>query len=63
MSHRPVVGLQFCQSGRNTMKKLLAIAIAAMFTSVAIAPAYSADKKDEKKTEKKKDSKKSDKKK
>lgn len=45
------------------MKKLLAIAIAAMFTSVAIAPAYSADKKDEKKTEKKKDSKKSDKKK
>lgn len=42
------------------MKKLLAIAIAAMFTSVAVAPAYSADKKDEKKTEKKE--KKSDKK-
>lgn len=45
------------------MKKLLAIAIAAMFTSVAVAPAYSADKKDEKKTEKKeKKEKKSDKK-
>ncbi len=35
------------------MKKLLAIAIAAMFGAVAVAPAYSADKKDEKKTEKK----------
>ncbi len=35
------------------MKKLLAIAFAAMFASVAIAPAYSADKKDDKKMEKK----------
>lgn len=35
------------------MKKLLAIAIAAMFGAVAVAPAYSAEKKDEKKTEKK----------
>jgi hypothetical protein len=35
------------------MKKLLAIAIAAMFGAVAVAPAYSADKKDDKKTEKK----------
>jgi ribosomal protein L12E/L44/L45/RPP1/RPP2 len=35
------------------MKKLLAIAVAAMFGSVAVAPAYSAEKKDEKKTEKK----------
>ena len=35
------------------MKKLLAIAVAAMFGAVAVAPAYSAEKKDEKKTEKK----------
>lgn len=44
------------------MKKLLAIAIAAMFTSVAVAPAYSADKKDDKKMEKKEKKDKKDKK-
>ena len=34
------------------MKKLLAIAVAAMFASVAVAPAYSAEKKDDKKDKK-----------
>lgn len=44
------------------MKKLIAIAVATMFGAAAVAPAYSADKKDEKKTEKKADKKKADKK-
>ncbi len=44
------------------MKKLFAIAIAAMFASVAVAPAYSADKKTDKKMEKKEKKEKKDKK-
>lgn len=61
LSRTPAAGAAILSNqGGETMKKLLAIAVAAMFASVAVAPAYSADKKDEKKTEKKE--KKSDKK-
>jgi ribosomal protein L12E/L44/L45/RPP1/RPP2 len=63
MSRWPVVGrlIPFNQGG--SMKKLLALVVAAMFASVAVAPAYAAEKKDEKKTEKKeKKTKKKDKK-
>lgn len=53
MSHRPSTGWMHLLTKGGTMKKLLAIAVATMFGAVAVAPAYSAEKKDEKKTEKK----------
>jgi hypothetical protein len=53
LSRAPGSGRDSVQQGEGNMKKLFAMMIAGMFASVAVAPAYSAEKKDEKKTEKK----------